>query len=46
MQTSSARPSTAAAESRISGYVATIAGTLALVVGWIPIVGQALAAVI
>jgi hypothetical protein len=32
--------------SEISGWVATIAGTLALVVGWIPLVGQALAAVL
>ncbi len=32
--------------SEISGWVATVAGTLALLVGWIPIVGQALAAVL
>jgi hypothetical protein len=32
--------------SEISGWVATIAGTLALLVGWIPLVGQALAAVL
>jgi hypothetical protein len=32
--------------SRVAGWVATICGTLALVVGWIPIVGQALAAVL
>ena len=35
-----------AAISKVAGWVATIAGTLALCVGWIPVVGQALAAVL
>ncbi|HEX3514973.1 MAG TPA: hypothetical protein VHT26_13320 [Trebonia sp.] len=34
------------AVSSIAGWVATVTGTLALLVGWIPIVGQALAAVL
>ncbi|MEV6884911.1 putative T7SS-secreted protein [Streptomyces sp. NPDC051135] len=31
---------------QVSGWVATICGTLALMVGWIPIIGQALAGVL
>jgi hypothetical protein len=32
--------------SKVAGWVASVAGTLALCVGWIPVIGQALAAVL